>query len=95
MAGVIRNLSNVRNPVAGAVIIMVTMALSSIIIVGIIALSFGSAIDEGTKVALVGLISTGGSLLFGGFMLLARGAGSVTNSVYYPVKADDFGIPKI
>ena len=94
MAGVIRNLSNVRNPVAGAVIIMVTMALSSIIIVGIIALAFGS-VDADTKLALVGLISTGGSLLFGGFMLLARGAGSVTNSVYYPVKADDFGIPKI
>ena len=91
MSGLINKLSNIRSPVAGAVICIVVATLASIIITSIVALAFGDPTTE-TKIILSNVISMGSSLLFGGFMLLSRGYSSVSQVKYYPVKSSDFGV---
>ena len=94
MAHIVKNLSNVKNPVAGFVVICVFLSLSAVVITCVVALAWGE-IPADRVSAIVAIASTGGSLLFGGLLMMARGYSSVMNSVYYPVCSDDFGIPKI
>ena len=81
----------IKSPISAVVIILVSLTLAGVVVTSIVALAFTSPTVE-VKIILSNVISMGSTLLFGGFLLIARDYGSVKEVKYYPVSKKDFGV---
>ena len=91
IAGIIEKLKGIENPVTGVVICVITGILSAVVIVTVVALSFGTPPADIAD-ALKTIITMGSSFLFSGFLIMAKGtAGSKDVQRFIPVTNKDMG----
>jgi len=90
IATIIDKLKDIKNPVTGTVICIVTATLSTIVIVCIVALAFGH-LAENLITPIVAVMTTGTSFLFSGFLVLSKSASGATREAFIPVSKKDFG----
>ena len=88
MAGLVDKLRGIDNKISGGVICIVTATLAAVVIVCIVALSFGTV--ENTE-PITNIMIMGSSFLFGSFVMMAKGATTLERVKYVPFRPGDFG----